>query len=67
MRPLERNYEAFLKLDTSPYQDKWVAIVDGKVVAANKSFKGAYEEAKKLNPKCRPFLSKVPGAKAMIL
>lgn len=67
MAVLEHNYNTFLKLDLSEYVDKWIAIIDGEIVAASNSFKKTYEEAKKQHPKKQPFISKVPGNKAMIL
>ena len=42
---MEDNYSSFLKFDVKNYQDKWIAIVDGRVVSSKKSFKETYEEA----------------------
>ncbi|MFQ5621132.1 MAG: DUF5678 domain-containing protein [Candidatus Nanoarchaeia archaeon] len=61
------NYDYFMKLDVSKYPDKWIAIVDGELITAAKSFKEAFDKAKKLHPKKRPFITRIPGHKAMIL
>ena len=62
----ENNYNSFLKLNVRPYGDKWIAMVDGKVVSAKESFKEAYYEAKKKFPTKRPLLAKIPSKKVMI-
>ena len=64
---MEDNYASFLKLDVKNYQDKWIAIVDGRVVSSKKSFKETYEEAKDKFPKKNPLIAKIPSKKVMIL
>ncbi|MBR9707405.1 MAG: hypothetical protein GOV15_03135 [Candidatus Diapherotrites archaeon] len=61
------DYDQFLLLNTKPYSDQWVAMIDGTVIAHNKSFKQTYDQAKKTHPKTKPFFAKIPGNKAMIL
>jgi len=64
---MEDNYASFLKLNVKEYQNKWIAIVDGKVVSSTKSFKEAYQEAKERFPKKSPLIAKIPSKKVMIL
>ncbi len=62
----EQDYEFFIKADVSKYADEWVAIVDRKIVAHDKSAKKTYDEAKKKYPKKSPLITRVPGKSAMI-
>lgn len=61
------NYQSFLKLDVTQFMDKWVAIVDGKLVAVKDNFKEVYQEATEKFPRKRPLVAKIPPKKVMIL
>lgn len=61
------NYSSFLHLNVEQYNDKWIALVDGKLVSVKKNFKDAYTEAKQKFPQKRPLLAKIPSKKVMIL
>ena len=61
------NYSSFLRLNVKDYNDKWIAMVDGKVVSAKGGFKEAFIEAKHKFPKKRPLIAKIPSKKVMIL
>jgi len=63
----EINYNEFLKLNTENYTNKWIAMIDGKVVSASKTFKQTFNEAKRRFPNKRPLIAKIPSRKAMIL
>ena len=64
---MKDNYSSFLELDVKEYQNKWIAIVDGEVVSAKRSFKETYQEAKEKFPKKSPLIAKIPSKKVMIL
>ena len=64
---MEDNYTSFLKLNVKDYQNRWIAIVNGEVVSARKSFKETYQEAKEKFPKKSPLIAKIPSKKVMIL
>ena len=63
----DKDYEAFLDLDTREYLGKWVAFVDGRVIATRKTFKEVYTEAKEKCPSKSPLIAKIPSKKVMIL
>jgi hypothetical protein len=60
-------YEYFMKLDTTQYIGEYVAICDKKIVSHSKSFKEAYNEAKKVCRHARPFVAMVPPNQTMLL
>ena len=55
-----------MSTDLSDHVGQWIAISDEKIIIADKSVKKVIEEAKKLRPKRRPFIAKVPEKLAMI-
>lgn len=61
------NYEAFLKLDTSPYKGEWIAISKDKVVAHGKDADVVYKTAKKKTPSGRISLAKAPDEQMLVL
>lgn len=63
----EINYNAFLKLNTKNYPNKWIAMIDGKVVSSSSNFKETYREATRKFPGKRPLIAKIPSTRAMIL
>lgn len=69
MRKTKRlsNYEYFLKLDTSAYKGKWIAIAENKVVAADRRADRAFKEAQKKYPKGSISLAKVPREETLVL
>lgn len=66
-RGKDKNYSAFMRMNVKDYTNLWIALVDGKVIAEDKTFKKAYEEAKRIAPKKKPLFAKIPGRKVMIL
>ena len=54
-------------MNVGKYTDYWIALVGGKVVAEDKSFKKVYLHAKKVSPKEKPLFVKIPDNKVMIL
>lgn len=63
----DESYNFFMKADLKPYIGEWIAIVGNSIVSHGKSAKEVFEAVKKMNPKSRPLLAKVPGKQAMIL
>lgn len=61
------NYEYFLKLDTSSYKGKWIAIAENKVVAAGPRADETFKIAQKRYPKSEISLSKVPPQETLVL
>jgi len=56
-----------MRMSVKDYTNRWVALVDGKVVADGKTFKETYIEARRIAPKKRPLIAKIPDKKVMIL
>jgi len=63
---MEKNYEFFMKTDLSHYIGKWIAICDEKIISSGDNPKEVFAEAKKLYPKRRPLLTKVPEKETVI-
>lgn len=64
---LSEDYDYFMQLDVSPYEGQWIGICDKKVISHAKSFKEAYQEAKKICGTKRPFLALIPSDDTWIL
>ncbi|MBU0898935.1 MAG: hypothetical protein KKB03_01645 [Nanoarchaeota archaeon] len=63
----QKSYNYFMKADTEPYIDEWIAVVDNKVVSHGKNAKKVFQEAKHKFPGKSPLITKVPGKETMIL
>lgn len=61
------NYEYFLKLDTTAYKGKWIAMAENKVLAADRRADKAFKEAQKKYPKGSISLAKVPREETLVL
>jgi hypothetical protein len=55
-----------MKTNLNPYIGEWIAICDQKIVSHGKSVKEVYNKAKKLYPKKRPLVTRVPDKQTMI-
>lgn len=53
--------------DLGQYVDKWIAIVDNRIVAQGTQAKKVFEEAKKRYPQHEPFIMRVPSNRVMLL
>lgn len=62
----DQDYQAFLKLDLSPYGGEWIAICEQKVISHGKNIKQVYHQAKKKYPEETPQLVLVPGKEKWI-
>ncbi|MCD6369928.1 MAG: succinyl-CoA synthetase subunit alpha [Thermoplasmata archaeon] len=63
----DKNYEFYINADLSEYAGKWIAIVDGKVVASGERADVVYDQAKKIYPDKEVMLAKVPTEDTLIL
>jgi orotate phosphoribosyltransferase-like protein len=65
---MNENYQAYLKEDLERYEDKWIVIVDKKIVASGDNLKELVDKVKKEHgEKIVPFVAKVPKKTLMIL
>lgn len=67
MRKKVSNYEYFLKLNTSPYKGKWIAIAENKIAAVGTRADETFKVAKKKYPKSKISLTKVPSQETLVL
>ena len=63
----DKNYEFYINTDLSEYAGKWIAIVEGKVVASGDRADEVYDKAKGMYPNKEVMLAKVPTADTLIL
>ena len=63
----DKNYEFYINADLSEYAGKWIAIVDGKVVASGDRADEVIEKVRKEYPNKKFLLSKVPEPGMLIL
>lgn len=63
---MDKTFEWFTKADLSRYEDKYVSIVDKKVVFADEDPEIAYREARKKYPNKEVVLWKVPKGDTFI-
>ena len=61
------NYEFYINADLSEYAGKWIAIVDGKVVASGERADDVMKEAEKKYPHEEITLAKVPTDDILVL
>jgi orotate phosphoribosyltransferase-like protein len=62
------NYQTYLKEDLEKYEDKWIVIVDKKIVASGDNLKELVDKVKKEHgEKTVPFVAKIPKKSLMIL
>lgn len=53
------NYEFFINQDLSEYSDKWIAIIDKKVVASGKNINQIIKEVQIKYPHKRPLITRI--------
>ncbi len=63
---MDKNYDAFMKMNLSPYLGEWIAVCENRIVAHGKKVKDVFYEAKGKCPGNRSFIAKVPGKEAWI-
>ena len=63
----DKNYEFYINADLSEYAGKWIAIVDGKVVASGDNPEEVYMEASKIAGDKEISLAFVPEDELLIL
>jgi len=64
---MTKNFEAYLRLDKTGLENKYVVIVNGDVVARGEDIENMLERVKQEYPYETPFVAKVPDERALIL
>ena len=62
-----RNYEFYISADLSGYEGKWIAIVDGRIVASGDDAGVVYREAKEKYPNATIAIDRVPTEAVLFL
>ena len=63
----DKNYEFYINADLSEYAGKWIAIVDGKVVASGDRADEVIDKVRREYPNKKFLISKVPEPGMLIL
>ena len=64
---MTKNFQAYLKLDKTKYLNKYIVIVDRKLVASGKNIASILKTVSKKYPKKTPFVAKIPDKSALVL
>ena len=64
---MDRNLDAYLKLDSRGSEGKYVVLVDGRVVGKGKNIQRIIARVRRQHPGKVPFVAKVPEEGTMIL
>jgi len=64
---MTRNLEAYVRLDKTGLENKYVVIVNGEVVAKGEEIENILERVRQDYPNEIPFVAKVPDERMMIL
>jgi len=64
---MSKNFEAYLDLDKTGLENKYVIIVDGKVVAKGEDIENMLSSVRQKYPHEIPFVAKVPDERMLIL
>ena len=63
----DKNYEFYINADLSEYAGKWIAIVDGQIVAVGDRADEVGREAERKYPGKKIALAKIPTGDTLIL
>ncbi len=64
---MTKNFEAYLELDKTGLENKYVIIVNGEIVAKGEDIENMLDRVRKKYPKEIPFVAKVPDERLLIL
>ena len=62
-----KNFDAYIALDKTGLENKYVIIVDGRVVAKGENIEEMLERVRREYPHKRPFVAKVPEERVLVL
>ena len=64
---MSKNFDAYITLDKTGLENKYVIIVNGEVVAKGENIEEMLERVRQEYPHERPFVAKVPGERMLVL
>lgn len=67
MQNIISNFDSISEEIMSKYAGEWVAVIDGRVIAHNKSLRAVYEYAKANFPGEKPLIGKIPIDSIIVL
>jgi len=62
-----KNFDAYMTLDKTGLEGKYVIIVNGKVVAKGENIEKMLDRVRREYPNERPFVAKVPEERMLVL
>ena len=64
---MSKNFEAFLKMNTSRYANQYVVLVKGRLAASGTDLLAMLKRVKKKYPGTIPFVAKIPQRGLLVL
>ena len=64
---MSKNFDAYITLDKMGLEDKYVIIVNGKVVAKGENIEEMLDRVRQEYPHERPFVAKVPEERMLVI
>ena len=64
---MSKNFQAFLKLDTSKYLNQYIVMIDKKVVSNGKDIVSLLKAVRKRYPSATPLIAKIPEKSVLVL
>jgi len=64
---MSKNFDAYVILDKTGLENKYVVIVNGEVVAKGENIEEMLDRVRKEYPHERPFVAKVPEERMLVL
>lgn len=64
---MSKNFEAYLRLDKTGLENKYVVIVNGEIVADGEDIENMLDTVRQKYPHETPFVGKVPDERMLIL
>ncbi|OGC01796.1 hypothetical protein A2V82_09605 [candidate division KSB1 bacterium RBG_16_48_16] len=64
---MSKNFDTFLKLEKKALENKYVVLVNGKVVAKGLDIEKMLVKVRKKYPEEIPFVAKIPDERMMVL
>ena len=64
---MSKNFQFFLRLNKENFANKYVVIINEKVIASGQDIVSMLKTAKKKYPKQTPFVAKIPDKSVLVL
>ena len=64
---MTKNFEAYIGLDKTGLQNKYVVIVDGKIISKGEDIENMLEKARQEYSDKTPFVAKIPDERMLVL